>query len=165
MYVHQEVAARRDNAPIHNWTGRDKLFSHDNCRVFCTCQTMPLMQNLRKTWALKSCMISGRMTEDDKGKPKLQLQTKENGSVVDQKQINATPGDSDIEEYLFNPKIQQTVENVIGDAQFVQIRSFPTDQEELDNGYIALPVPEDEDRPTEPVDDPDRYIVITWQSS
>lgn len=165
MYVHHQTAARRENPPIHNWTGRSKLFAHDNCKVFCTSQATPLMQNLRKTWALKQCMIEATMTEDQKGKPKLQLQTKENGSVVDKKHINATPGESEIDRYLFNPKIQQTVEHVIGGAKFMQIRSFPTDEQELDNGYIALPVSEEKEDPTEPADDPDRYVVITWQKS
>lgn len=73
-----------------------------------------------------------------------------------------TPGDSAVDHYLFMPGAHSIVEKIVGEAQMMQIRSFPANGQEQSNGYVIVPLEEDTDPSARPTD-PERYMIITWQ--
>lgn len=160
--VHRQLHVFREEEPLKDWvtTGNEEdFFGHEACKHFCTVVTRPLMQALQRTWAIEPTAIIN--AEPVQGETSGQLKLKSGDpSDPDKEFVQATLGDSQVEEYVFDPhgieKIQAAAEN----ERMIQIASHPSAKGELDNGFIAIPTGGDD--PTEIPKDPDRYVIVHW---
>lgn len=165
MYVQHRTSGYNENPPIHDWSGQEAIFGSDHCKLFGSVQTDALNQRLSTTWALKpNKVIQAYPSQYEDGSPAMILTTHGSGedNVSDQKDLPMTPGDSAVDHYLFMPGAHSIVEKIVGEAQMMQIRSFPANGQEQSNGYVIVPLEEDTDPGARPTD-PERYMIITWQ--
>jgi hypothetical protein len=164
LHVDHKTTAFRENPPIKDWAGREEIFGSDFCKLFSTVQSEKLTRRLNTTWALKpNKVVCAEPSEDEDGAPVLDLHTYTgSGEDTDRKTVPITPGDSEVERYLFMPGAQSVIEKIIGGAQLTQIRSFPARGEERPNGYVVVPLEEETDADQDVID-PKRYVIATWQ--
>jgi hypothetical protein len=161
-YVHRQLHVFREEEPLKSWitTGKESdFFDHPACKLFSTIVVRPLMQALSRTWAIEPTATI--TAEPESGEKANQLKLKSGDyKDPDVEYVQATLGESEIEEYVFDPHGIDKIEAISQGRRMIQIASHPSEKGELPNGFVAVPT--GGDNPTEIPSDPDRYVIVKW---
>lgn len=169
IYVQRQLAVSESSSPLKLWvsseSGDSFLFEHDDCRLFASLPAREFSEATKRIWAVSpSAMVVAELSADEDGNNQLHLLS---GDALnrDRNVVSATPGDSEVESYLFHPAIRQTMEAMLDSSSTFQIRSFPNTSEdetgELPNVMLIVPLGDGDD-PAVAKNNPDRYTLVSW---
>lgn len=161
-FVHRQLHIFREEEPLKSWitTGNEEdFFGHQACKLFSTVVVRPLMQALSRVWAIEPTATIFAEPDASQTPSQLELQSGD-PSDPDVEYIQATLGDSNVKEYIFDPHGVEKIETIASDHRMVKIASHPSAKGELPNGFVAIP--SDGDNPSGIPEDPDRYVIVKW---
>lgn len=176
MRVHQQLAIQKPERSIKVWIPEEQvddsfIFESDECKLFASVPTKELINSLKQIWALNpNTMVKVEKGYDSDTNTILSLFSGR-AEDPDVNEVSASHGDSNIDTYYLHPDVLGMLTSFLDGATSFQIRSFPAavqvspgDEpvvQEIPNAYILVPL-QDGDDPTEKKNDPDRYLIISW---
>lgn len=171
MYVQRQATVVSKSQPLRRNVG-PQILRNEESKLYATANTDEFFRQLRKTWALRTtAIIESVLQEASRENPaRMRLQTYggRGSDQSDQKRLSCIIGDSSIGRYRFFKNANGVIEKITKGSNYIQIRSYATEGEEIESGYIVVPVriPEDEDFSKELLTGlpewPTEYLFISW---
>ena len=171
MYVQRQSTVVAKNQPLNRHAGI-QILTREASALYASIETDSFFRQLRKTWALRDTAIIESVlqeaTKEDPAHMRLQTYGGRGKDQSDQKRVQCFVGDSSIERYRYFKGTTAIVEKIARSSDYLQIRSYAVDGEEIESGYIVIPItiPEDEDfdrtTMTTLPEWPESYMFISW---